>query len=63
LAHAVLEFFSVLTSIPLLYNALRLSTHHLTNALFHFMLLNEGDLLGWKSNPQHFTSQSGSLEY
>jgi hypothetical protein len=41
LAHAVLEYLSVLTSIPQLQNALRLSTHHLTNALFHFMLMGE----------------------
>jgi hypothetical protein len=63
LALAVLEFLSVLTSIPQLQNSVRLSTHHLTNALFHFMLLGEGELAGWKGNAQHFTTQGASYDY
>ncbi|HRC88013.1 MAG TPA: hypothetical protein PK413_20695, partial [Thermoanaerobaculia bacterium] len=63
LAHAVLEFLSVLTSVPQLHNAVRLSTHHLTNALFHFMLVGEGELAGWKANPTHFTTQGATYDY
>ena len=63
LALAILEFLSVLTSIPQLHNAVRLSTHHLTNLLFHFMLLAEGDLAGWKNNPQQFTTQGATYDY
>ncbi len=40
LSLAVLEFLSVLTSIPQLQTGLRLSAHHLTNCLFHYMLLS-----------------------
>jgi hypothetical protein len=53
----------VLTSIPQLQTTLRLSTHHLTNALFHYMLMSETDVLGWKANSQHFISQGGNMEY
>lgn len=63
LAHSVLEYLSVLTSIPQLQNALRLSTHHLTNALFHYMLMSEGELKGWKGNAHHFTGQGSSMDY
>lgn len=63
LALAVLEFLSVLTSIPQLQNAVRLSAHHLTNILFHFMMLGEEELAGWKANPQHFTTQGSSYDY
>lgn len=63
LALAVLEFLSVLTSIPQLQNAVRLSTHHLSNILFHFMMLGEEELAGWKGNPQHFTTQGSNYDY
>lgn len=48
---------------PQLQNGLRVSVHHLTNALFHYMLLSDEEVAGWKNNPQHFSAQSGSLEY
>jgi hypothetical protein len=63
MAYAVLEFLSVLTSVPHLQNTLRLSVHHLTNALFHYMLLSEADLAGWKTNNQHFILQGGNMDY
>lgn len=37
--------------------------HHLTNAIFHFLLLTNEEQAEWKTNPQHFSSQLGSLEY
>ena len=39
LCHTILEFLSVLTSIPNLYQTLKLSIHHLTNAIFHYLLM------------------------
>ena len=47
LVHNILEFLSILTSIPQIQNALKISIHHLTNLLFHFMLMTENDSKGW----------------
>lgn len=41
LAQAVLEFLSVLTSIPVLHTTVKISIHHLTNVLFHFMIMTD----------------------
>lgn len=40
LAQSSLEFLSVLISIPHLQGAIRVSVHHLTNALFHYSLIS-----------------------
>lgn len=48
---------------PQLQGALRVSVHHLTNALFHYLLLGGEETNGWKNNAQHFSSQAGSLDY
>jgi hypothetical protein len=47
--------------VPYLQGALRLSVHHLTNALFHYLLLSDEEAAGWKGNAQHFSSMSGAL--
>jgi len=63
LALACLDFLSVLLSVPQLQGALKVSSHHLTNALFHYLLLSNEEQAGWKVNPNHFSAQLGSLEY
>lgn len=63
LAIAALDFISVILSVPQIQGALRISTHHLTNAIFHYLLISNQELEGWKSNAHHFSSQIGSLEY
>jgi hypothetical protein len=63
LALAALDFLSVLLSISQLQGALKLSPHHLTNALFHYLLISNQEIIGWKTNIQHFSAQIGSLEY
>ena len=50
-------------SVPQLQGALKVSVHHIVNAIFHFLLLTNEEEAGWKTNPQHFNSQLGSLEY
>jgi hypothetical protein len=54
---------SVVLSVPQLQGALKISVHHLTNALFHYLLMSNEELAGWKGNAQHFSAQLGSLEY
>ena len=63
LALASLDFLSVLMSVSQLQGALKLSVHHLTNALFHYLLISDEEIDGWKTNAHHFSSQLGSLEY
>lgn len=63
LALVSLEFLSVLTSVSQLQGAIRVSVHHLTNALFHYMLVSGQELAGWKGNAQHFSGMVGNLEY
>ena len=63
LALGCLDFISVLLSIPQLQGALKVSTHHLTNALFHYLLISVEEQVGWRTNASHFSSQIGSLEY
>lgn len=59
----VLEFVSVLTSIPQLNTAVKISIHHLTNFLFHCMLMPEFDLKFWKNNLQQFLSVNVINDY
>ena len=61
LAIASLDFLSVLMSVSQLQGALKLSVHHLTNALFHYLLISDEEIDGWKNNAHHFSSQLGSL--
>ena len=61
LALASLDFISVLLSVPQLQGALKVSVHHIVNAIFHYLLLTIEEEAGWKSNPQHFNSQLGNL--
>ena len=63
LALGCLDFISVLLSIPQLQGALKVSSHHLTNALFHYLLISVEEQVGWRTSANHFSSQIGSLEY
>ena len=63
LVHNILEFLSILTSIPQIQNALKISIHHLTNLLFHFMLMTENDSKGWNYNNNHFTMQGVNIDH
>jgi hypothetical protein len=63
LAFTLLEFISVLTSIPQLNTAIKVSIHHLTNVLFHFMMLPEFDTLFWKNNAQQFLIMNTNVDY
>ena len=44
----LLEFLSVMTAIPHLSNTVKLSCHHLTNCLFHFMMLTQEEEILWR---------------
>ena len=61
-AHSLLEFLSVLTSVPLLQVTIKLSCHHLANCLFHFMLMTEEDEILWRENNTHFLAQGHSID-
>jgi hypothetical protein len=61
LALTSLDFISVILSVPQLSSALRISAHHLTNTIFHYLLISNEEVSGWKNNTHHFSSQIGSL--
>jgi len=52
-----------LISNPQLQGALRVSVHHLTNALFHYALISNQECDGWKNNPHHFSALTNNMEY
>jgi len=41
----------------------KISIYHLTNVLFHYLLMTDSDYLLWKSNPHHFVQQTTNMDY
>ena len=61
-AQTLLEFLSVVISVPQLQNTVKLSCHHLTNCLFHFMLLTLQEEELWRENNGQFLGQGYNID-
>ena len=40
-----------------------MGVHHLTNAVFHYLVIGQTELEGWKNNAGFFGAMISSLEY
>lgn len=61
-AQTLLEFLSVVIAVPQLQNTVKLSCHHLTNCLFHFMLFTSEEEELWRENNGQFLTQGYNID-